>query len=161
MRRKSLLAGAIAAAGVLAVSAPVIDAAASTAAASPGAAKTTCTFRIYSQTPTRLSGFAFGYVKCSDPFGNGVQSSTYRATVNAKTGAATNEGSYKNWFDAGTVYGSFSLRGRYTSPAAATFRGTFTITGGTGAFRGAKAEGTLTCSTANGGATSTCTSVLR
>jgi len=161
MRRKSLLAGAIAAAGMLAVSAPVTDAAASTAAASPGAATTTCTFTIHNQTPTRLSGFAFGYVKCPGPFGNGVQSSTYRATINAKTGAATNDGLYTNWFDAGTVYGSFSLRGRYTSRTAATLKGTFTITGGTGAFRGAKAEGTLTCGTANAGATSTCTSVLR
>jgi hypothetical protein len=161
MQRKSLLAGAIAIAGVLAVGVPVGGAAASTTATSSGATNTSCTFKIYNQTPTQLSGFAFGYVNCSDPFGHGVQSSTYHATVNAKTGAATNKGSYKNWFDDGTVHGTFSLRGQYTSPTAATFKGTFTITGGTGAFRGAKARGTLTCSTTNAGATSTCTSVIR
>ena len=161
MRRKSLLAGAIAIVGVLAVGVPVVDAAASTAATSSGATNTTCTYKIYNQTPTQLSGFAFGYVNCSEPFGHGVQSSTYRATVNAKTGAATNRGSYKNWFDDGTVHGTFSLRGQYTSPTAATFKGTFTITGGTGAFRGAKVRGTLTCSTTNAGATLTCTSVVR
>ncbi len=48
--------------------------------------------------PTKLSGFSFGFIKCSAPFGNGVQSSTYHATVNPKTGAATDRGSYKNWF---------------------------------------------------------------
>ena len=161
MRRKSLLAGAIAIVGVLAVGVPVVGAAASTAATSSGATKVTCTFKIYNQTPTHLSGFAFGYVNCSAPFGTGVQSSTYSATVNSKTGAATNKGAYKNWFDAGTVHGTFSLRGQYTSPTAATFKGTFTITGGTGAFKATKAKGTLTCRTTNAGATSTCTSVLR
>ena len=155
MRRRSLLAGAIGIVGVLAVGVPVVGASASTAATS------TCTFKIYNQTPTQLSGFAFGYTNCSEPFGTGVQSSTYRATVNAKTGAATNKGAYKNWFDTGTVHGTFSLRGQYTSPTAATFKGTFTITGGTGAFKGTRARGTLTCSTTNAGATSTCTSVLR
>ena len=123
MRRKSLLAGAIAIVGVLAVGVPIVDAAASTAATSSGATNTTCTFKIYNQTPTQLSGFAFGYVNCSEPFGRGVQSSTYRATVNAKTGAATNKGSYKNWFDDGTVHGTFSLRGQYTSPTAAMVQG--------------------------------------
>ena len=161
MRRKSLLAGAIAIAGVLAVGVPVAGAAASTAATSSGATKITCTFKIYNQTPKQPSGFAFGYINCSEPFGNGVQSSTYRAPVNAKTGAATNKGSYKNWFDAGTVHGTFSLRGQFTSPTAARFKGTFTITGGTAAFKGTKAQGTLTCSSTNAGATSTYTSVLR
>jgi len=162
MRSKSLLAGAIAIGGVLAVGVPVVGAAASTAATSSGAAKTTCTFKIYDQTPTKLSGFSFGYVNCQKPFGNGVQSATYTATVNTKTGAATNKGSYQNWFDTGTLYGTYSLRGQYSSATAATFKGTFTITGGTGAFKATKkTTGTLTCSTTNADATSTCTSVLK
>ncbi len=157
--RKSLLAGAIAVVGVLAVGVPAVGAAASSAATSSGAAKTTCTYKIYNQTPTKLSGFSFGYVSCPQPFGPGVQSATYTATVNTKTGAATNNGTFKNWFDAGTLYGTYSLRGQYTSATAATFKGTFTITGGTGAYKGAKATGSLTCSTTNAGATSNCTSV--
>jgi hypothetical protein len=161
MRNKSLLAGAIAIVGVLAVGVPVVGAAASTGATGSGAAKITCTFKIYNQTPTKLSGFSFGYVNCQTPFGKGVQSATYSATLNAITGAATNKGAYKNWYDAGTTHGTFSLRGQYTSPTAATFKGTFTVTGGTGAFRATKGTGTLTCRTANAGATSTCTSVLR
>jgi hypothetical protein len=162
MRSKSLLAGAIAIVGVLAIGVPVVDAAASTAATSSGAAKTTCTYKIYNQTPTKLSGFSFGYVNCQKPFGNGVQSATYTATVNTKTGAATSKGSYKNWFDTGTLYGTYSLHGQYTSATKATFKGTFTITGGTGAFKATKkATGTLTCSTTNADATSTCTSVLK
>ena len=89
-----------------------------------------------------------------------MQSATYSGTVNAKTGAATLKGSYTNWFDAGTVYGTYSLRGQYTSATAATFKGKFTESGGTGAYKGAKGTGTLTCSTTNAGATSTCTSVF-
>ena len=162
MRSKSLLAGAIAIVGVLAVGVPVVGAAASTAATGSGAAKTTCTFKNYNQTPTKLSGFSFGYANCQKPFGNGVQSATYTATVNTKTGAATSTGSYQNWFDTGTLYGTYSLRGQYTSATAATFKGTFTITGGTGAFKVTKkTTGTLTCSTTNADATSTCTSVLK
>ena len=117
--------------------------------------------KLYDQTPTRLSGFSFGFIKCSAPFGNGVQSSTYHATVNPKTGAATNRGSYKNWFDTGTAFGTFSLTGRYTSPTTATFRGTVTVAGGTGAFAGETGVGKLTCRTTNAGATSTCTAVFR
>ena len=158
MRRKSLLAATIAIAGVLAVGVPVAGAAASTAATSSGATKITCTYKIYNQTPTQLSGFSFGYIRCPQPFGRGVQSATFSATV-AKTGAATEKGTYKNWFDAGTLYGTYSLRGQYTSATAATFKGTFTISGGTGAYQGAKATGLLTCGTTNAGATSTCTSV--
>jgi hypothetical protein len=159
MRRKSLLAGAIAIVGVLAVGVPFVGAAASTAATSSEATKITCTFKNYNQTPKQLSGFSFGYISCPQPLGPGVQSATYSATVSAKTGAATEKGSYQNWFDAGTVYGTYSLFGQYTSATAATFKGTFTITGGTGAYKGAKATGPLTCSTTNAGATTTCTSV--
>jgi hypothetical protein len=162
MRSKSVLAGTIAIVGMLAVAVPVVSATTSMAATSSAAVKTTCTFRNYNQTPTKLSGFSFGYVNCQKPFGNGVQSATYSATVNTKTGAATTKGSYKNWFDTGTLYGTYSLRGQYTSATAATFKGTFTITGGTGAFKATKkATGTLTCSTTDADATSTCTSVLK
>jgi len=162
MRSKSLLAGAIAIVGALAVGVPVIGAAASTAATSSAAATTTCTFKNYNQTPKKLSGFTFGYINCPKPLGNGVQSATYTATVNTKTGAATSKGSYQNWFGTGTLYGTYSLSGQYTSATAATFKGTFTITGGTGAFNATKkTTGTLTCNTTNADATSTCTSVLK
>ena len=164
MRIKSLIAGTIAIAGVLA-GVLVAGASASTAATSSpavrAAPKLVCTLTLYNQTPTKLSGFSFGFIKCSAPFGKGVQSSTYHATVNPKTGAATNRGSYKNWFDTGTVSGTFSLTGRYNSPTAGTFKGTVTVAGGTGAFVGATGIGKLTCSTTSAGATSTCTAVFR
>jgi hypothetical protein len=134
-------------------------AAASTAATTSGATKVTCTFRNYTLTPTQLSGFGFGYISCPQPFGPGVPSATYTTTVNAKTGTTTLKGTYKNWFDTGTVYWSYSLRGQYTSATAATYKGTFTIKGGTGTYKGMKTTGALTCSTTNAGATSTCTSV--
>ncbi len=162
MRSRSLLAGAIAIVGLLTLGVPAVGAAASTAVTSSAAATTTCTFKNYNQTPKKLSGFSFGYVNCQKPFGNGVQSTTYTATLNTKTGAATSKGSYQNWFGTGTLYGTYSLGGQYTSATAGTFKGTFTISGGTGAFKATKkATGTLTCSTTNADATSTCTSVLK
>jgi len=164
MRIRSRTSGAIAIAGVLA-GVLVAGASASTAATSspagPAPPRLVCTLKIYNQTPTKLSGFSFGFIKCSAPFGNGVQSSTYHATVNPQTGAATNRGSYKNWFDTGTAFGTFSLTGRYTSPTTATFKGTVTVAGGTGAFVGATGIGKLTCRTTDAGATSTCTAVFK
>lgn len=160
MRRNYVLAGAIAIAGVLAVGVPVVGAAASTstAATDSGARTITCTEKTYNQTPTQASGFTFAYVNCPRPFGPGVSSGTYTATVNAQTGTVTEEGTYKHWYDTGTVHGTYILRGPDTS--AATLKGTFTDMGGTGAFKETKGTGTLTCSTTNGGATTTCTSVF-
>lgn len=155
MRRKSLRAGAIAIAGVLAIGVPVVGATASTAATSSGAT-ITCTFQNYNPTPTQSSGVTFASISCPEPFGPGVQAGTYSATVNATTGAVMEEGTYTNWYAAGTTYGTFSQ----TSATATTFKGTFTDTGGTGAFKGIKGTGTLTCSTINGGATTTCTTVF-
>jgi len=159
MRRKSLRAGAIAIAGVLAIGMPVVGAAASTAATSSGAT-ITCTFQNYNPTPTQSSGVTFGYIGCPEPFGPGVQAGTYSATVNATTGAVTQEGTYTNWYATGTTHGTYSLIGQHTSATAATSKGTVTDTGGTGAFQGIKETGTLTCSTTNGGATTTCTTVF-
>jgi len=153
MRKLIPIATVIAIVGALAA-----DVAASTAA-TKAPTKITCTFRNYSQTPQQLSGFSFGYIRCPQPFGRGVQSATYSATVNATTGAATLKGTFRNWFGVGTVYGTYNLRGQYTSATAATYRGTFTIRGGTGAYKGSKATGPLTCSTTDAGATSSCTSV--
>jgi hypothetical protein len=158
MRRKYVIAGAIAIAGVLAVGVPVVGAAAGTAATSSGATTITCTYKVYNQTPTQLSGFTFAYINCPQPFGPGVESATFTATVNAQTGAVTEEGTYKHWYDTGTVHGTYSLRGQDTS--VATFKGTFTDMGGTGAFKETKGTGTLTCSTTNAGVTLACTSVF-
>ena len=152
MRKLIPLLTVIAIVGVLAA-----DVAGSTAATK--APKITCTFKNFSQTPQQLSGFGFGYIRCPQPFGRGVQSATYSETVNATTGAATLKGTFTNWFDAGTVYGTYSLHGQFTSATAATYKGTFTTKGGTGADKGAKITGTLTCSTRDAGATSSCTSV--
>jgi len=103
MRLRSLIVGAIAVAGVLAGA--TASAAATSSRAEPTTPEITCTLKLYSQTPTKLSGFSFGFIHCSKPFGTGVQSSSYTATVNSRTGAATDQGRYTNWFDDGTVSG--------------------------------------------------------
>ena len=158
MPRKYLLAGAIAVVGVLAVGVPIAGAAEGTATTRPGARTITCSIMTYNQTPNQLSGFTFGYISCPKPFGNGVQSGTYSVTVTA-TGAVIQKGTFTSWFDTGTTHGTYSLIGRYTSATAATFKGTATDTGGTGAFRRINATGPLTCSTTDAGAASTCTRV--
>jgi len=158
MRPRSLIVATIAVAGVLAGA--TASTAATSSRAEPARPEIICTLKLYNQTPTKLAGFSFGFIHCSKPFGTGVQSSTYTATVNPRTSAATDQGRYTNWFDDGTVSGTFRLTGQYTSPTGATFKGTVTAAGGTGAFTSAKGTGTLTCRTANAGATFSCTAVL-
>ncbi len=154
MRRKSLLAGAIAIVGMLTVGLPV-----STATTSSAATTNTCTFKNYDPTPNQPTGFTVGSVSCPQPFGPGVQLATYSTTVTA-TGALTQEGTYTNSYATGTTHGTYSLTGQFTSATAATLKGTVTETGGTGAFQGIKATGTLTCSTTDAFAFTTCTAVL-
>ena len=114
-----------------------------------------CSLHVYSQTPTSLRGFDFGLVKCSKPFGKGVQYDTYTESVTPPKASA--RGPFEWFFDEGTVHGTFSFAGTFSSPTTATFAGTLKITGGTGAFENARARTDLTCTTTDAGKTFTCT----
>ena len=62
-------------------------------------------------------------------------------------------GRYQQWFNAGSVYGEYTLTAQDTGPPSTTsftnasYRGTISVTNGTGLFRRTAGTGTLTCTT--------------
>ena len=142
------IAGALAAGGI-----------ASTAAAKATTTKITCEYTAYNPTPLQLSGVVVGFIKCSQPFGKGVVSATYSATIDPTTGAGTATGRWTKWFLDGTVHGRYSETVQFTSQTDATYKQDLTVTGGTGAYEGVKGTASDNCSTTNGGATLSCTTV--
>ena len=124
--------------------------------AKPGAkgTKFSCTETSYSQSYPSTSGFGFGLLKCSKSFGEGVQYSTFSESIIGTQVKVS--GTFKNFFDNGTVDGTYGLSGTLSSGPITT-SGPLKITGGTGAYKHAKGSGKLTCTTNNGGKTYTCT----
>jgi hypothetical protein len=120
-----------------------------------------CVLKDYTQTPGKLTGFDLGFVACTGPFGAGVQSDSYKETVNGKTGKITSKGGFKDYYNTGTVHGVYKLSGKLSSATTGTFKGSVAITGGTGAFKGASGGGTLSCVTHNGGKSNTCTATIK
>ena len=129
---------------------------ASGAAAKPAgkAAKIRCTSTVYNVSYPQLSGLLFGVLKCSKPFGAGVQEGTSKATIVGTQLSVT--GKFKNFFDNGTNHGTIKLSGTISS-GAITASGSVMVTGGTGAYKHMKAEGKTTCTTTDGGKTYSCT----
>jgi hypothetical protein len=85
----------------------------------------------------QVQGTAVGSVKCSRPFGTGRYSGRYRARVTPPTASET--GSSKLSFKAGTVHGSYRISGRFSG--STHYPGVLRISGGTGRFK--HATGTL------------------
>jgi len=147
--------------GVIAAGAVFVSAAASIAVAKPKATKITCQSTVYYPTPTQPKGIGFASLDCPKPgAGVGVQSITYTATISS-TGAVTAKLAFKDWFDTGTTHGTASLTGQFTSATTATVKGPVTLTGGTGAYKATKGNGTTSCSTNDGGGIYTCTTLLK
>ena len=127
------------------------------AAAQPGAKKPTmkikCTTTTYNVSYPQLSGLNLSTFKCSKPFGAGVQ----RAVTKTKaTGSqVTVTGTFKNFFDTGTNHGTVSLSGKVTT-GTITASGSLTVTGGTGAYKGMKGTGKISCTTSDAGKTFHC-----
>ena len=118
------------------------------------AKKLTCTAKSYNQSYPHTSGMAFGLLKCPKPFGAGVQESTFKESITAAKVKVT--GKFTNFYDTGTLRGTYTLKGGLRN-GQITATGPLKITGGTGAFNGARGMGKLTCVTKNGGKTYTCT----
>ena len=129
--------------GVLTSVASVIGQA---SAASPPATSVQCSWhtRITSEG-YRYKGGLVGAVRCSHPFGKGVYHGRYRDNIREPT-AASETGSSKLSFNAGTVRGTYML-GPATIAGTARYQGTFHITDGTGRFR--HVSGTLHMSCAH------------
>ncbi len=154
MRKLIPLATVITIAGAVA-----IGLVASTAATAATPTKVTCKSTEYNPTPTNASGAVIGFIKCSQPLGDGLVSATYNSSVNSTTGAGTAKGRWTKWLLAGTVRGRYTETLQFTSNTDATYKLAITWTGGTGAYKSVKGTGSERCSTTNGGATQTCESV--
>ena len=92
-----------------------------------------------SVNPYATSGHHVGSVSCGRPLGSGVDTDVYSVAL------LRTSGGYKQYFDKGTIRGSYSMSGRINATSE-TLRGTITVTGGTGAFTRASGSGTLSCS---------------
>jgi hypothetical protein len=108
------------------------------------------------------SGSQFGKQSCGTPLGAGVSHATF-----ALDDAGDLSGSIQHWFPTGQVFGTYTLTpGAAAGPPTSTsfgqasYTGTLTIKGGTGALKGATGTGTMTCST-NDAVHYTCTEKLK
>jgi hypothetical protein len=95
------------------------------------------------------SGSQFGKQSCGTPLGSGLAHATFTL---ADSGDLS--GSIQHYFTTGQVFGTYALTpGSASGPPTATsfgeasYTGTITIKGGTGALKGATGSGTLACST--------------
>ena len=107
----------------------------------------TCTFNLSTQSfPTATApGEDFGKVRCSSPFGNGLQYDTFTlmpAAADPTTGKA--ELRFKAYFNTGTVSGVWRADYKFTSQTMGTFVQKVSWTKGTGRFRNVRGTGTGT-----------------
>ena len=100
--------------------------------------------------PGTTSGSQFGTAKCPGPVGGGLQSDKF-TTDDAGDVTAP----YTQWFKGGTLAGQYTLiptgggqpSAGNNSFGAQTYSGTLTVTGGSGAWKGATGKAKLTCAT--------------
>lgn len=110
-------------------------------AAAQKSQKVRCTFDIRGQSASyQPQGIDLGRVNCGEPLGQGVYFGTYKDTVTAPT--ATEKGSMKEYFDRGTIHGTYKFAGRIST---GEYTGTAKITGGTGVYQHARGLLNLTC----------------
>jgi hypothetical protein len=90
----------------------------------------------------------FGSANCGKPFGKGVQQDSSKTTRTSLTSGSFT-GPFKLFFDRGTIAGTFTI-GFVTTLAPATYaitgvtyKGTLTITKGTGSYRRVRGTGTV------------------
>ena len=127
--------------GVLAPAASVADLASAT---SPPASAVRCSWHAHiTSHGYRYKGALVGAVRCGTRFGKGVYRGRYEDNVRELT-AATETGSTKLSFRAGTVRGTYKL-GPATIAGTARYHGTFHITDGSGRFRHLSGTLQMTC----------------
>ncbi len=160
MRRRICIFGAAFAVGPLAVAAVVAP-----AANAQGHKKkpmfVSCALTATTQVPwgstqvlpASSPGSQWGSTQCDKRIGGGFQRNTF--TISTTTGNMA--GTWASYFRVGVLHGTFLLtpgEGTLgTNPSSfggGTFTGTEKITGGLGAYKGAKGKGTLTCASPDG-----------
>ena len=98
------------------------------------------------------SGSQYGPVQCSQLFSPGVEATTFTTD---DSGDMT--GTFRDYFDAGTLRGTYALTQDDSGDQPSTdnfttvsYAGTVTIAGGTGVERGTSGTGTLSCTSQDG-----------
>ena len=116
----------------------------------------TCTLKLVTQIPSNdvtvtqgaESGTQYGRAGCAKPLFSGVEQSSYLQDESGNL-----SGKYQQWFNAGSLYGDYTLTAQDTGPPSTTsftnasYTGTVTVTNGTGFFKKAAGTGTLACTT--------------
>jgi hypothetical protein len=135
----------------------VLVIATATAAGAGSGKKVTCTIQLQSLAAPGASGEDFGTVDCAH-VGKGVEHNPVVTVTptSATTGTAT--GPFKQFFDTGTMHGTFELTYTVTPPLAVAYSGTGKISGGTGAYKHVRGTAKIVCTSADGGTHTTCTS---
>jgi hypothetical protein len=119
--------------------------------AAPKAVKRTirCKAKLHATRTPVTNAEEFGTVSCGSPLGKGVQHDTASVTRSADGTKGAFNGTLKLFLNTGTVRGSyksaFTIQG-----GAASYKGTITITSGTGELQGVKGTGTIAGSSADG-----------
>lgn len=139
---------------IVATGALALSTAAGNAAVSPKKTHLACTLQAYNVKFPRATGLSYADLRCSKPFGHGVQRATY-ALGSPSPGVITSTGTFTNYGARGTTYGSSSLRGG-VSGTKITLRGTLKVLGGTGAYSHVRGTGSIKCTTADAGKTYSC-----
>ena len=110
-----------------------------------------------SVSPPAQQGSEYGTASCAKPLGGGIQRDSFSVPASGDTVAK-----YTLYFRTGTLSGTYDLTptGESQNFLETDWTGAMKVTGGTGAFKGAKGVGTMACKTMDGIHT-TCTDKLR
>jgi hypothetical protein len=142
--------------GVLPVAALVVVTATAAGAVTPK--KVTCTRQL--QTVSTATNENYGKVDCGRPFGKGVQHTPRITVTPTSPNTATGRGSFKRYFDAGTIRGTAKITSTADATGAVTYAGTAKLTGGTGAYKKVRGSATFACKSQDRGLHATCTEKL-
>lgn len=116
----------------------------------------TCTLNLVTQVPSNdvtvtqgaESGMQYGRAGCAKPLFSGAEEASFLQDQSGNL-----SGKYQQWFNAGSLYGDYTLTAQDTGPPTTTsftnasYTGTVTVTNGTGFFKKATGTGTLACTT--------------
>ena len=157
VKRICLLGAAVAAVLILGVTSALAANSHAKKSKTSGGTKFSCTAALTLQppsndtniTPDSQQGVLAGANSCPKALGKGVEAITY---TTADSGDLV--GRWQQWFNAGTLYGTFDLTpsdnnqpSSTTSFSAASYDGTFVIKNGTGTAAKTTGTGTLKCNT--------------
>jgi hypothetical protein len=149
--RLPLIAGLVS----LLVSLSLVAGAGAASTAKAAKPKHKCTVAATQQTSGKTTGYDFATTKCSAPYGSGLGYITYVEGAST-TGKASDSGTFKAYYNRGTIHGTYALSGPLPTTGPITLTGIIKVLGGTGAFAGTKAKGPMTCTSSDAGAHITC-----